>query len=584
MKTLFNKLAIISGILSVPALAMTAAYGNDGADGCKLPAAAPAKADAQADYVFDAPVFQSGMWYGTRGTNDVHGNVNLWEINLSDKEEDDQPGGTYYQIQFFGPAPENPDTIRPVDGTYTVTAELTRENMTINPYSNFKKLDGNGRIDVEADFKSGTMTISTEIRRGEKYMNYVADLTDTHGETHHVTYSTRFITFADESQGPGDLEKDLDINARSAKATFRELDGNTMHVQLMLSSLEFNGEEYIRDGKPYTEIYIESYMPLDVNGLVNGTYNVTAEYGAPFTLQDGEIIEQFGVRYPVGTHIQYIGTGQDVHWGAVAEGTMTVSGEGAQRTVECNFKTLEGFTVKALYSGRLEVGNLPASMLTSDVVLDLQDARVVATGLGDASNENRHEWFITFMPSGSHKDGFQTYISSKARWFSEGITTDVYTPCPTKNLWTAEYLRGYRNNGLLVGTWYMSDFDAEGLPHLYAPAESGDLHITNHGDGSYTFKFDFGDGLNHLWSGEWTGKPEMVNKDPKDSGISDIASDLPEFNVSGRHVSFGETVALRVCDMQGRVFVDADVAGTTLPAAGVWILSVNGKVLKISVK
>ncbi len=575
MKNLIKKVAVVGAVLAVPVLMMTAGGSP-----------APAKADKEADYVFNAPIFQSGIWYGTRGTNDVHGDVNLWEINLSDREESDQPGGTYYQIQFFGPAPENLDTIRPVDGTYTVTAELTRENMTINPYSNFKKLDGNGRIDVEADFKSGTMTISTEERRGEKYMNYVADLTDTHGETHHVTYSTRFITFSDESQGPGDLEKDLDFTAPFAKATFREIEGDVMQVQLMFSSQTYANGEALRDGKPYSEVYVESYMPFDINGLSNGVYNVTTGYGASFTLQDGDIIEQFGVRYPVGTYIQYVGPGQDVHWGAVKEGTMTVSGEGDSRTVACDFKTLEGFSIKAVYTGALDVAKLPSSMLTEDRVLDLTDAEVVATGRGDANHENRHEWFITFMPTGDHKDGFQTYISSKARWFYQGITTDVYTPCPTKSLWSAEYLRGYMTDHLLAGTWYLSDFDEDNVPHLYAPAQDGDLHITNHGDGSYTFKFKFNDGLNHYWSGEWTGKPTMVCQDPQGpgSGIDELINDLPGFNVDGRHISFGENAAVKVWDTQGRLFLDAVASDAELPAAGVWIVSINGKVLKLSVK
>ena len=67
-----------------------------------------------------------------------------------------------------------------------------------------------------------------------------------------------------------------------------------------------------------------------------------------------------------------------------------------------------------------------------------------------------------------------------------------------------EYLYGYLSSSL-NGTFYLSGFQEDGSVTEYAPAISGDLNIENHGDGTYTFSFEFLDDRGYTWDGEWTG-------------------------------------------------------------------------------
>ena len=51
----------------------------------------------------------------------------------------------------------------------------------------------------------------------------------------------------------------------------------------------------------------------------------------------------------------------------------------------------------------------------------------------------------------------------------------------------------------------MGDFNENGNPTSYAPAVSGDLNITNNGDGTYHISFEFLDDKGNTWDGEWSG-------------------------------------------------------------------------------
>ena len=54
-------------------------------------------------------------------------------------------------------------------------------------------------------------------------------------------------------------------------------------------------------------------------------------------------------------------------------------------------------------------------------------------------------------------------------------------------------------------------FDGEGNAQAVAPAVSGDLNITNNGDGTYDFSFAFMDDCGNTWDGHWTGALQMTD-------------------------------------------------------------------------
>ena len=57
----------------------------------------------------------------------------------------------------------------------------------------------------------------------------------------------------------------------------------------------------------------------------------------------------------------------------------------------------------------------------------------------------------------------------------------------------------------LYGTVYVGDFTEDGYVQAFAPATSGDLVITNHGDGTYDISFSFLDDNGNTWDGQWSG-------------------------------------------------------------------------------
>ena len=600
MRSVYKKTSLLCGSLVASACVVFAAMGTTES---VLPvqyqdsSAKVMKAGSETpDYKFDfnATVFSDGVWYGTRRSNDVHGDIDSYYFILSDKDLSDDsdspflPSATYYIFDIYGPAPTDTKNPRPVDGTYKV--EAGKGNFTVNPDSRMVVTDGNGRIDHDVRFKSGTLTISTVEEYGKPVMVYDAVLTDEYDETHHVTYKSQFVTFADEAQGVNSpyLEKNLDFIAKSVTASFQELEGDVMKVKLAFYEAEQEEDD------PYSyantcEAFIVAYMPFNIDGITNGTYNISTEYGDAFTMQDGEIMHMASVEWADGSYVQLLGPSKQAYWGCFASGTMKVSGEGDNRVVECDFltgdvnnETPKDFKVKFTYKGKLNVKKIPTSMLTEDYTLDLSKCETTATCLGDTYKEQALTWKLLFTPKDGGKDGFQTEFISRNKIPSDGIATDTYTAAPNRNLWKGDYLRGERDDNMLVGTWMMADFNDEGIPQLVAPAREGDLNITNHGDGSYTIEFKFNDGLNHFWSGKWTGKFDNTIIDK--AGVESMEADQLSYEVIGHKVIFSEIAFIKVFDAQGRLFFKGNTGEVEIPGAGMWFVSANDKTVKVMIK
>ena len=60
----------------------------------------------------------------------------------------------------------------------------------------------------------------------------------------------------------------------------------------------------------------------------------------------------------------------------------------------------------------------------------------------------------------------------------------------------------------------MGDFNENGNPTSYAPAVSGDMNITNNGDGTYHIQFEFLDDKGNTWDGEWSGSFSEMSSAP----------------------------------------------------------------------
>lgn len=565
----------------------------------------PPPTPGEFDYELEATVNADARWYGTRGTDDEHGDINRYYLVLSNKSLGDdyktfQPDGKYYAFEFFGPAPkvtvtpEGVRTVRPVDGTYETHTSL-ENGETVWLKDNFSlwgaayySFDGQGRKDKDLYLPEGRLTITTVDEFGTEYMCYDAVFTDQNGQTHHLTYKTRYLGYRDNSQSAGALNNDLDLVPSIFSANYESLTGNTMKVNFYF---QWDGTWSDDETEPYADMvigYINAFMPYDKEtGLQNGTYTVKAESGVDFSIELGQLVSMSGVEYPVGSYAMYVDRRRGVHWAMFKEGSMTISGEGPTRKITADFMTPEGYSVRLTWEGEISVGDIPYSTLQGDVELDLEGATAVATFLGDPYRTDGSTWHIRITPADGKNDGFQTCVTSVSPDFESGIASgDYLCAIDPSSLWPYQYQKGVMTD-VLSGTWYLADFDSDNIPHTFAPAtgsENEHFSIINHGDGSYTFDFLFNDGLDHIWKGSWKGIPQMV--DPNASVDTAIAADVTVTATAGALIIDGaEGSGYVVCNMPGRIVAHGTAAAQTtvsLPA-GIYFVTVTTRTFKILV-
>lgn len=489
------------------------------ASGIALPAGA-----ADYDYDFNASVLCDATWYGIRRSEGSH-SIHSYYMVLGDRELNAEgmpaAGGTYYALDFFGAGPADERAPQPAAGTYNFSNAIG-QNVLYNDIKVYI-LDGNGNYEVDRGFTAGRLEITTDEVDGNTYYNYEAFLTDNTGRSHHLTYRSRFIEYYDASQVSMDLEKDISYTGINACAKYREVNDGTMQIYLDVTDMSRNDEgDYVFNPLPARQMIMELYMPLG-NELANGVYTATNDYGAAFTMQTGEIVNQFGVQYAAGSYLQYIFEGQQVAWGCVKSGTLTVSGEGDHKTITGDFLTDYGFTVKFSFEGEMPVDKLPQTGFTENKDLDFEGASAVFECVGDANKLNNcRNWNIIINPAPGKGHGFKTWICSRGATFFDGISSETYTASPSSAPWKGEYLKGkMENDGSLSGTWAMTEYDTTGKPQVNAPALGGDMRITRHSDNvTYTIKFRLNDGIGHEFQGEWSGIPEMINACNDEAGLS----------------------------------------------------------------
>lgn len=487
--------------------------------GATIPAAA-----ADYDYDFEATVLCDANWYGTRRSEGNH-NLHNYYIVLGDRalDEEGQPaaGGTYYALDIFGDAPADERAPQPPTGKYQFAGE-PGNNVLYNDIKVYI-LDGNGNYEVDRGFTAGTLDITTDETDGNTYYTYNAVLTDNTGRNHHVHYRSRFIEYRDLSQGSMNLEKDIDFKGINAYAKYRETNDGVMQLYLDVTDMPLDDDgNYMFNPLPARQMIMELYMPLD-DKLANGVYTATNDYGNAFTMQTGEIVNMYGVQYAAGSYLQYIFEGQQVAWGCVNSGTLTISGEGNHKTITGDFVTDYGFTVKFSFDGDIPVSKMPPTGFTENKELDFEGASAVFECVGDANKLNNcRNWNIIINPAPGKGHGFKTWICSRGATFFDGVSSETYTASPSSTPWKGEYLKGrMENDGSLSGTWALTEFDAEGKPQVNAPALGGDMEITRHSDNvTYTIKFCLNDNIGHEFKGEWTGIPEMINACNDEAGLS----------------------------------------------------------------
>ena len=489
-------------------------------------------------YEYNLDVF-AGIYYGDAyGVNGEH-NFYTWISDVGfDADGFSQPNGVYYLFDIYAPAPEDQENPVLVAGTYTIGEANATDEMTFTPdYSTaFQNSDsGDGTTLFDVTFKDGTVEVSYE---GEN-MIIEAFLTDNNDDLHHVVFNGPAVWTVDL---PGQIEEitdPVDFAATLAQASYVNDDGSTMEVNMLFTDMEVDAEGYLVGAGSY--LLVDASMPFNEDGTIaTGTYTFSEDY-SPMTMYPGEMVEFFGMMFPMGTYLQYYETAESDTplYGLLVDGSMEISGEPGNYTIEFNAVNAAGVSVSTSYTGPMEVANMPGpfSTLTGDYTLDLEGAIGTADFYGDFYDTGGGNWYVFLEPT-TGTDGLQLDLVAEGLNFADGITSGTYTAAATGNPYPGEYLVGYNNNGSLGGTMFLGGFTADGYVSEFAPAMSGDLVITNHGDGTYTFSFEFLDDFGHTWDGEWTGSLSTTDY----SGASAAAPERSAAKVLGSKITMEERI------------------------------------------
>lgn len=156
------------------------------------------------------------------------------------------------------------------------------------------------------------------------------------------------------------------------------------------------------------------------------------------------------------------------------------------------------------------------STLTGDYTLDFSGAVATFQCKKDYYNNGYYNWIINIKsPDGVSCDEIKIDLMVESTDIADGVLSGTYTVASQspdfRDPVGGEFIAGEYFYGYLY-TWYKGDFGSDGKPQSVAPAMGGTAEITNHGDGSYTVKFDFEDDRinTNIFSGTWTGTPDII--------------------------------------------------------------------------
>lgn len=455
------------------------------------------------DYEFEMTNFSS-TWYGDQyGLNGEH-NYYTWISDMPFSSDGyTQPGGTYYLFDIYASAPADESTPLIPAGTYTLGEYQATASGTFSPdYSKGARYDENG-LEWQVEFAEGTLVVSYE----GTTITMDAVLTDTEGKTHHLTYTGEGVCASDLPVTPG-FGEDIDIEASLGLAGYVTDDGSVMEVSMQFTDMPVDEEGYVTP--PGCILTVDAYLPFDADGnIATGTYSVADDF-SEFSVYPG--MDFYGIAY-LGTYVQKFVSDEEAYTSLVSDGTMTIEGSDGLYTITCDFVGADGYKIKCSWTGEMIVEGMPGpiSTLTEDYTLDLTGAAAAASMWGDYFETGGNNWSLEIFPT-TGPDGLIADFVTAYGDFSAGIPSGTYKVSATGVPAPGEYLAGYMSGSNLGGTMFVGGFNEEGYVTEYAPATSGDLVITNNGDGTYNISFAFVDDLGYNWNGEWSGTISLTDE------------------------------------------------------------------------
>lgn len=468
-------------------------------------------ADASYDYNFKA-YYISGGFFKDRGEG------RNYCIYLSDTGMDKYLNfigeGIYYRLDVYVPGnPEDWSEIQIPEGTYELIAGDSTcfwgsPDATVSQWEKFELIT------------DGTLTVTGS---GDSYI-YEVVLTDINGDTHFVEYNGPVSLDLYSKEGVRLANYDIVLKENNlSDITYSADYGEAMKLGLKFYGAVEGGD----DNADLHNMYFEIYAPTDDYKLLPGTYEVSTSMNKN-TLYPGYIDEL--TMYVVGTFAMTYQDGVSVALAMATDGEITVEESNDIYTVSIDLRTAEGFSITGEYEGPLYIPNIPGhafSTLEGDHTVDFSgDIYSFGKYFGDEYGtggcygvdligpfeQNPDE---TVMKEGVGEEVYLEFVTSRTEYDKEIPSGTYKAPEDIDNPKAGEFIAGYQSQagqGVLSGTRYVGSWD-NGYVDICAPAIDGELVVTNHGDGTYTFQFEFIDDRGNTWDGEWTGAVNVGNFD-----------------------------------------------------------------------
>lgn len=500
--------------------------------------------------------------------------------------------------------------------TGTYTPSFDNEAGTYDPsytYMAYYDADGN-----ESDTFDSTGNIVVE--DGLDGVIVKVDIKDGNGQTQTVTFS-------------GSVELD---NAKAELSVYDQIKKNL--------DLEFTGSWGVYDGNLYESntgaMYVDLYdhsFDSETGGMTEpgysvclqmfgklfkkdavpypgyGTYTVARNFNRN-TFFPGMEVDYAGTTVVIGSYVkERIEVGESVSYAYsyLTDGTITVEDMGDsvfKITVDC--VTSLGHTVKGTFEGKISLrdqrvgddnNGAPISTLEDDVELDLEQHKTCYVWNGGIINHC--QTFLVDIGSPNGRGGntegdifrVELVLPEGTQYIQQGNYTvlpekydDFYQPYTTgKGRWGT--------NGDLTGTRYYHFIEGRYLvmDHL-APAVVGTIGVQQIGE-NYKFDIAVMCDANYHMDGTWTG-PATLMYDPDGilAGISSVEGDdnselkttwLSNDILLVNGVNKIESAVLYSMNgMMHRCEVDGLTVNTSNVAAGIYVLNINGKTIKIAKK
>ena len=451
--------------------------------------------------------FSGGYFYG-RESNQAN-----YAMYLSDLGTDENgtfvAGCTVYRLDIHSDTePTDWTNITIPEGTYTFDA-LDEET------SYYGKVNAAGDAwETTAYIEDCTINVTKD---GETTI-IDGTVTTQDGLVHHVYYEGTAQVALYSAEGFGMIDHDIELvdPHLSPNPRYADDNGEVMAISMSLAGTPEGGDFT----NPYSQLFIEMYAPYDSRRILPGTYTIGNSQDA-YTLYPGYVDPN--TLYCMGTYAYYV-TGASTVIALASEGTIDIKDgeDGRTYTVTVALKTAQGFSITGTYVGELNVTNIPGSSfstLEDDYTVKMDEINYTfGSYYGDefGTGGGHFTWEMT-GPFEQTPDKYLTDGTGEAVYFDIVSSSMDYNAGPSTGTYKAaidpeapkpgEYVPGYRTSGgmnLINGTYYTGAYE-DGYVSVAAPAVSGDLNITNHGDGTYTLSFAFDDGMGHTWDGEWTG-------------------------------------------------------------------------------